>query len=441
MAQAVCVGTWVLTAWIVTPVDATGQERLSIRGTVVDDETGEPVTDLMIQAGRIDPDDPEKITWGFSETRTSSKTGAFRTNVDWSGGWTARIVADGYQPHPVITESPAVGAREITVEIRLKRGTPVKGRLVNHDGEPVADAMVFAVGPRGINLYQGNAHQSYDDSIDRHAKGVSTDDEGRFEIFMSGSERIAISSKQLDAHVFRIDEVEAEETEFKLPAPASVKITVDIEGADEETEIFYQFLTHLEEDYKRVESTRSVKVANGESIELNSLPPGKYQFCRNRMHHYENVGNGAMIDRTWVELKPGETTELNFVRTNAKPVTGMVRWPESVKLSGIILSINAIDKEQPPWGGGEYATKFDSQLVAGKPQVAVIEGNEASFKTEAMEPGRYMINVSAYRPMTAEEMRFSGIRGPDFVATKEIVVTEEGEVNMLSIELEAVERR
>jgi len=78
------------------------------------------------------------------------------------------------------------------------------------------------------------------------------------------------------------------------------------------------------DDFDKVQSTRTLNVKNGESLELQSLPPGKYQFCRQRMHRYGNVGNGAMIDRTFIELKPGESKKLRFERKEGKRVSGVV---------------------------------------------------------------------------------------------------------------------
>src|SRR5262245_29813554 len=68
-------------------------ESVEVFGKVVDAETGKPVEAFMTQAGKFDPKDPKNVTWGFTETRTSS--GRFSATIKWNEGWTARIVADG----------------------------------------------------------------------------------------------------------------------------------------------------------------------------------------------------------------------------------------------------------------------------------------------------------------------------------------------------------
>lgn len=414
--------------------------RIKVKGQVVDDKTGEPITQMMIQAGRIDPADPKKITWGYSERRTSSKTGRFSYTVNWSDGWTARVVVDGYEPQPIITKPPAPGIDAVDVVLRMKPGKPIRGRIIDHEGRPVTGANVFAISPRGLNLYEGQAHDRYMNRVDPRAKSVATDKEGRFELSSGGSTSLAVSSKSLDAWAAQLDPKSEDELLIKLPAPTKLTITLDIEGADAETEIFYQLLTHMMDGFDKVQSTRTLTVKNGESFELTSLPPGKYQFCRQRMHRYDNVGNGAMIDRTFIELKAGESQELKFVRKKANRISGVVTWPKDAKLAGVILSVKSLESIPDPWGGHSYTTTFDSKLIAGKAQVNLIEGKSVEFKTEALVPGKYQVEVIAYTPMTPAEMRLSGIRRPDYTTSQTVTVTESSGPNMVVIKLEAAIR-
>src|SRR5262249_31950339 len=41
-------------------------KTVTVRGRVVDDETGKPIERLITQAGKFDPATPAKVTWGFS---------------------------------------------------------------------------------------------------------------------------------------------------------------------------------------------------------------------------------------------------------------------------------------------------------------------------------------------------------------------------------------
>ena len=140
--------------------EAPVNKTVTIRGTVVDDETGEPIGRLITQAGKFDPADPTKVTWGYSEGRSSARDGSFSTTVRWAEGWTARILADGYVPQPVITAAPPADKDEIEVTIRLKRGRLVRGRGARSRGQAGEGAAVFAIGPTGLNLAAGQAWTS-----------------------------------------------------------------------------------------------------------------------------------------------------------------------------------------------------------------------------------------------------------------------------------------
>ncbi len=113
----------------------------TIRGKVVDDKTGEPVAPLITQTGKFDPAGPSKVTPGwYSGGRSSRKDGSFSTTVRWAEGWTARILADGYLPHRVLTKAPPPDKDTIEVIIRLKRGRLVHGQVLVHKGQPLKDA-------------------------------------------------------------------------------------------------------------------------------------------------------------------------------------------------------------------------------------------------------------------------------------------------------------
>jgi hypothetical protein len=86
------------------PAEKPAAKTTTIRGKALDDATGEPIGKLIIQGGKFEPADPKKVTWGYWESRSSSRDGSFSTTIRWAEGWTARILADGYIPQPVIAQ-------------------------------------------------------------------------------------------------------------------------------------------------------------------------------------------------------------------------------------------------------------------------------------------------------------------------------------------------
>ena len=158
-------------------------QSVEVVGKVVDTESGKPVEAFITQAGKFDPRDPKNVTWGFSETRNTS--GGFSATIKWNEGWTARILADGYVPQPVLSEAPPAGKLRIETVIRLKKGRTVRGRVLDYVGRPVKDASVFAARSNGMTLAGGRAVNSFDGEEDRTVRGAKTDSDGRFELALS----------------------------------------------------------------------------------------------------------------------------------------------------------------------------------------------------------------------------------------------------------------
>ncbi|MBC7851884.1 MAG: hypothetical protein IAF94_00465, partial [Pirellulaceae bacterium] len=275
-------------------------KTVTIRGKVVDDATGEPIGRLIVQGGKFEPADPKKVTWGYSEGRSSSSDGSFSTTIRWSEGWTARIVADGYVSQSVLAEAPPAGKDDVEVTIRLKRGLKVRGVVLDHTGKPVKNTAVFAIGPTGLNLAAGQAWSSIGGSNDV-APPARTDEQGRFELPTGEAKSLAVSHATLDAWPAAIPA--KGDVTIRLPQPARVEIELSIDGADKESTIFYQLLTGHTPEFAGLQSSREVQIANPGKLSLSALPPGKYQVCRQVMNRLSDLGTGAMLEREFFEVK------------------------------------------------------------------------------------------------------------------------------------------
>ncbi|HUF62301.1 MAG TPA: carboxypeptidase-like regulatory domain-containing protein [Verrucomicrobiales bacterium] len=404
-------------------------ETVAIRGKAVDAETGEPIGALIIQAGKFDPANPDGVTWGFSESGSSARDGSFSTSVRWAEGWTARVLADGYVPEPVLTEPPPAGRKEIEVTLRLKRGRLVRGQVLDHRGDPVPGAAVYAVGPTGLNLAAGRAWTTWGEP-DEKAKPVTADENGRFELPAGAASLVAVSHPGLDAWPASIP-AEGELT-IRLPEPSRVDVQLNIDGAEEESVVFCQLLSHLSQEFQPLGSTREVPIANGGTVSLPALPPGRYQICRRVMHRLEDVGMGGMLDRQFFELAPGEMRTIRWVRASGARIRGRITWPEDVKLSGVTVSVNAVEAEKSPFEDSLWHTTYAS-LAAGA---------DGSFLTERILPGRYVLSAEGYLPLTPEQRVRTGMVGPAFRAELNIEVPATGpaEMTLEPIRLETVQR-
>ena len=122
-----------------SPVQAkTG--RVFLEGCVVDDLTGQPVTDYGLDGE------------GFSMSTVHHAEGRFEYDAGYATGakvW-VRVLAAGYLPQPVTPEPVTVPAEITNLVVRLNRGGTLQGIVLDHAGKPVAGAHVLLAG-KGFN--------------------------------------------------------------------------------------------------------------------------------------------------------------------------------------------------------------------------------------------------------------------------------------------------
>jgi hypothetical protein len=404
------------------PAAAEPPKSVTVNLKVVDEATGKPITRLILQGGMFDPSQPGKVSWGFSERTDSSPEGLYDYTIQWAQGWTGRVLADGYLPQPILDKAPPAGADKLDVTLRLKRGRTVRGKVLDHRGEPVAGAAVLAIGPTSLNLAGGKVWNHLGDE-DTAAKPATTNDAGEFEVAAGGAERLAVSSAGLSLWPASIPA--AGDLTIRLPEPARVDVELDIDGALGETKVFYQFLTHLDKEFAGLQSTRELTMKNPGKLELSGLTPGRYQICREVMNHLGEIGIGAMLDREFFEIAAGETKTIRFVREKGARLKGRVTWPEGVTLMGTVVSVRSKEPGKSPFDNHDWPITYSSQ-------VALADG---SFITERIPPGKQLIIAEAYVPLTPEQRFRTGIIGPTYRAEIEVDVPESGELTVADLDL------
>ena len=387
-----------------TPADA---PAVSIRGRVLDAESGEPITKFITQAGKFDPKDPTKVQWGFSQGSSgAAREGRFSTTIRWKAGWTSRILADGYLPQPVVTKAPKDGQTSIEVELRMKRGRWVRGRVIDHTGKPAEGVSVFAVDSRGINLGGGRAHNS-------NRVRAMTDKSGRFELVVGEASRLALSSPDIDAWHGELPE-DMQEATLTLP-----------EGAGEKTKVFRQLLGNETPGFKGITSEQTVEMKNGETLEIASLPPGKYQIARSRMLRTGNMGMGRFLDRHWLSIEAGQTVTIDFTRPKGARVKGLVAGLKDTKAKTALVTVMPLKLPD------DTEKRFKNWLVLD----GQTTDENGVFTTEKLPPGEYRFIVDVYLPLTPQEQFRSGRPTPKFTGEAIVLVPETGSVPDIEIPL------
>ena len=410
-----------------TPRGKSAENRtIRVRGKVVDDATGEPVTPVKIQAGKFEPDDPTKVQWGYSLSSSSRRDGGFTTTIRWDQGWTARIIAEGYVSQPILNKAPPAGKNELQVEIRLKRGRVVQGVVLDHTGAAMANAGIFPIGPTGVNLAAGGAIARQENASDKPVH--QTDANGRFRVPLGDATSICVSHAAFD--VWPVNVPAEGELTIRLPKPARIDIELDIEGAAKNSKVFIQMLNERRKGFEGVRLEREIAIANPGRLTLPGLPPGRYQLCRQVMNQMDGMGRGAMLDREFFELKTGQRQSVRWARKTGAHVVGRVTLNPKQELMGTIVSVREIQERKDPFADRSWPIVLAS-LTAKK---------DGTFRSERIPPGKYRLVAEAYRKLTPEEQFRTGWVSPAFRVGLEIDVPESGVLELGDLALAPVSK-
>jgi hypothetical protein len=155
-----------------------------IRGTVIDDNSGQPISYFRVLL--------EEHRGGAKELLGEGHEGAFEWPVFMAffQEFSLEVDADGYAPS--VTENRPVQSGTQSFEIRLRPAPVLAGRVINSTGEAVAGAFVGLNGEDfGCALLQGSHPMS-----GNGAPQTTTDIEGRFSFKpQTGAESVLIANE------------------------------------------------------------------------------------------------------------------------------------------------------------------------------------------------------------------------------------------------------
>jgi len=113
-----------------------GAANVTVRGTVVDAETRQPIKSFTATPGYAGAAEPDLLLWVKAQA-AQGQDGAYRVEIG-SDGSSALVLAeaDGYAP-----EMMPVGTNSL-LNFALRKGNAFKGKVVDTKGRPVANAQV-----------------------------------------------------------------------------------------------------------------------------------------------------------------------------------------------------------------------------------------------------------------------------------------------------------
>jgi len=315
-------------------------------------------------------------------------------------------VAAGYLPQPILENAPAAGVTRLdNYVVRLKRGLPISGRILYHDGTPAANASVFLVGGVPTTIGDGKAWRRMgpEQMEDKTVTKTIADADGRFTLSGGGDAKtIVVSAPRLDFwEVPAPKDAAAKNSDFtiKLPAPGRLVVKYDIPGGDAKAKLFLQMSASDSAISSAADYTPGALVANKGEVTIGNLPPGKYYLDRPK-----RIAWGTYYcDRRLITIESGKTLESDFIRDRGTAVVGQVlglkdKMRASVSgaadTAGVLISVRPAEARGNFLDGRNLPT-FDIMMC----------GLDGRFKTEQLLPGKYAIIVEAWLPETPQERR------------------------------------
>lgn len=417
------------------------RHRIAIRGRVVDDETGDPIESFTLESGRLKGQDPAETSWGGyrrsvpnSYTIVNGKAvptgrnplGEFADSLEVGEDGTGhrrwlRVVADGYEPRPVNDRppEPTDAGKTIEVSVRLKRGRPLIGRVVDHVGRPAAGAKLVLIRPGGTRIRVGDdviGEGSDTGLLDPAVTRAVADEQGRFRITGVGDARaLGVSAPTLHFWTVPIP-APGEELTVRLPEPATLRIPYAIDGDAPET-AFWLHLKPPEDLAERLWIARNLVVANRGEAVLRDATPGEYTLWRIKTLTIGDHRWRTSVEHRALMVESGHTAVVDFVRSGGGPIAGAVSGPEGEGARMIFVGIEPVSAAAPAGVSPRFPLRMLDIVACG-------EGGQ--FQTARIPPGVYVAHAASYRTGPRYEPFGTFNDAPDFIGSTPVTVPPDG---------------
>ena len=383
------------------------------QGHLVDDVTGEPVTNFWVQMGGANAQKPGVISW--SEERYGPvyrKPGMFSLQSIKRGKAWARVVADGYLPKPVTKEPFESPVRVTDLLVRLKRGGELRGIVRDHAGRVVAGARVFLGSGQRLGLTNGRPQVGFGGSA------AITYAEGHFALRgVGGTEQkvVVVSADGFQILIAPKAKL-GQELKITLPEPATLIVRYDI--PDDAPNADFELRRKPEgmemPAWKDAEFVLKPTVANQGKIVLSNLTPGTYDFARTRMLRVGTESRGFFSDRSNMVLQAGQTQHMDLVRPAGFPIRGKVMGLTDAKAAGAFIFVRPKEVTGDP-------NKMKDWLLPLFDAVTCEAGGQ--FSTARIEPGAYSVVAEAFEPKPDLGYTELGWRLPDYIGAAKVTVS------------------
>ncbi|HLN26310.1 MAG TPA: sigma-70 family RNA polymerase sigma factor [Gemmataceae bacterium] len=315
-------------------------------------------------------------------------------------------------------------------------GTTVKGRVVDHRGNAVANAEVLLLGkehiivdaePRTWFVREEKDHSDANDDL--APPSVRTNAKGEFTIKRNKgtADRLAVIAE--DPLLWTISRKNLKQdgyVEIKLPQAGSLAISCNLPGkaAKQPVNIELRTLdgTDWVTDVLRFHSG-SFSVKNPGETVFEHLPPGQYAVAREQQTQTgKNTAELTDVDRQLAKVESNKRVTIGFERKIGRPLIGRVKGLEKIDLRYARVTIRYPGPEEQLERSGRrerFFTAFDVLPIT----------SDGRFTTDPIPPGKYYLDLFAICSSTPDQSSGES----DFNAWLLFTVPERGDMPKIEV--------
>ena len=355
------------------------RRRSSVRGTVEDSETHEPVENFVAVCGY---EYFRAIRWDVAHP-VRGRAGKFAIKGDDMSPCAVRIQAKGYQPRACAPFAETEGERELKFE--LLKVDEIVGEVVTADGQPAADAAVtLLLESGGVTLGLGKVAKT-------DGSKATTDTEGRFVLPFDPEAHSVVAVHEGGFAVADLAKVRASRkialrpwARVVVPAPAqsqagfldaSVVLTADVFLPA----IFQcSHLGAVALDFDQF----ARRISGPDEVTFSFVPPGRRVVWR-----------PVLLDTSWGSSPDNMCYNGVEVEAVSGEATGLDAGSGTVSVAGKLVNKEVVD-----WAGFLGRLAFRPEETASEREVLFTIHTQGRFRIDGLPAKASSLSLSVYRP-------------------------------------------